>query len=422
MQTKKLFFFALLFCAFADLQAQVNTSMLWVNEVSYDGMSSFGTTDTGEFVEFVVHNDLLNDPVELAKYKLVLYAVNGFDLSNNTAAGKGLPYNVTSSWYTQAETEHNLADPSMDGSDGFQRCAVPNSDYTTLYKEMPIMMDLPTAMAIIYDNTTVVQLISYEAPFRIKNSPEAGPASDMTTELMTNADGQAVGQSALNMQNHSVQLAGSGGESYDDFDWEDTPTLTATPCAANANQTFAAALPVELVSFTGKAEKTGINLHWKTATEFNNAGFVTERKAEGEREFRDISFTEGAGNSDQPNSYETTDTDVEANTLYSYRLRQTDFDGTTAYSHVIAVKSAGDGSALVLSPNPATESVNLTLRNTGAATLTVTDMSGAVVLRTVTADTDIQSIDISLTDWTKGIYLVRIESDREVLIEKLVVR
>ena len=40
-------------------------------------------------------------------------------------------------------------------------------------------------------------------------------------------------------------------------------------------------LPVELLSFEGKATQSGIELNWETASESNNQGFDVERSTDG---------------------------------------------------------------------------------------------------------------------------------------------
>jgi uncharacterized delta-60 repeat protein len=116
------------------------------------------------------------------------------------------------------------------------------------------------------------------------------------------------------------------------------------------------ALPVELVSFTASAQKNGIELQWKTATEVNNHGFEIERKLvsssmlqvssvqssnlkpacpPGRETSNDqwtrIAFVEGNGNSNVSHEYSYTDRTLSAG-KYSYRLKQIDRDGKFSYS------------------------------------------------------------------------------------------
>lgn len=94
-------------------------------------------------------------------------------------------------------------------------------------------------------------------------------------------------------------------------------------------------LPIELTSFEGS--KTGRNntLNWVTSTEFNNDYFTLEKTTDGNL-FEVIGTINGAGNSVQKNAYNFIDYDVK-NELNYYRLKQTDFDGTSVYSNMILI-------------------------------------------------------------------------------------
>jgi len=94
-----------------------------------------------------------------------------------------------------------------------------------------------------------------------------------------------------------------------------------------------APLPVELTSFTAKANGNAITLNWSTATEVENYGFEIER-ASLNGEFQKIGFVAGAGNSNATKDYTYTDTKL-ATGKYQYRLKQIDNSGTFEYSNII---------------------------------------------------------------------------------------
>jgi len=94
-------------------------------------------------------------------------------------------------------------------------------------------------------------------------------------------------------------------------------------------------LPIELISFTAKVEEPWVRLDWTTASERNNDFFTVERSADGEH-FTNIHEELGAGNSQQVLNYLTFDREPLTGLSY-YRLRQTDFDGTSELSGVVTV-------------------------------------------------------------------------------------
>lgn len=100
-------------------------------------------------------------------------------------------------------------------------------------------------------------------------------------------------------------------------------------------------LPIELVRFVAQCDEEGIVINWSTWTETNNDFFTLERSLNGV-DFVKVDIIEGAGNSNQPISYEVVDYNAYSGTSY-YRLKDTDTFGKEGYSNVIAV-TCGDGS------------------------------------------------------------------------------
>ncbi len=94
-------------------------------------------------------------------------------------------------------------------------------------------------------------------------------------------------------------------------------------------------LPIELVSFTAFHVNNAIELQWITASESDNDYFTLERSEDGVS-FEIISHEQGAGTTDEMQHYSYTDY-AEVAGVYYYRLKQTDYDGTTTYSEVISV-------------------------------------------------------------------------------------
>lgn len=104
---------------------------------------------------------------------------------------------------------------------------------------------------------------------------------------------------------------------------------------SNVNFTIAAAIPVELASFTATSIDEGVLLNWITATEINNAGFTIERGIDGEN-FSEIGFVGGKGTTTEPTVYSYLDNSAKQGTYY-YRLKQTDYDGTFKYLDMVNV-------------------------------------------------------------------------------------
>jgi hypothetical protein len=129
------------------------------------------------------------------------------------------------------------------------------------------------------------------------------------------------------------------------------------------------ALPVELTSFDAKANGTDkVDITWRTASEKNNSHFIIERSYNA-RNFESIGRVEGKGDSNSEYAYSFTDSDPLDGTSY-YRLTQVDLDeviggqtqpGISTTSSIVSV-SRNHTSSLSVSPNPATDFVDIQLK------------------------------------------------------------
>ena len=102
------------------------------------------------------------------------------------------------------------------------------------------------------------------------------------------------------------------------------------------------AVPVELLSFSGKIVDENVLLTWVTASEINNLGFEIEKATNLNqsinRDWERIGFVKGTGTSTEINEYSFTDYNTKPGN-FSYRLKQIDFDGNYIYSNEILVEN-----------------------------------------------------------------------------------
>ncbi|WP_303310657.1 hypothetical protein [Hymenobacter sp. BT730] len=96
-------------------------------------------------------------------------------------------------------------------------------------------------------------------------------------------------------------------------------------------------LPVELNSFTAHYASGQVQLTWSTALERASASFTVERSTDAHA-FHSIAHVQAAGQSSTLQKYSATDASPVMGTNY-YRLRQTDADGTQAFSPVVVVEA-----------------------------------------------------------------------------------
>lgn len=147
-------------------------------------------------------------------------------------------------------------------------------------------------------------------------------------------------------------------------------------------------LPVELLSFDARQSGETVVLNWRTASEVNNAGFDVERKTARDS-WQTLGFVRGNGTTATMQSYQFIDGSTEVGTAYSYRLKQIDFDGKFVYSPVVSIEMRQLEPAKTYRysleqnfPNPfnPTTIIRFTMKEAGAATLTVTDVLGRTVM------------------------------------------
>ncbi|MEM9991673.1 MAG: T9SS type A sorting domain-containing protein, partial [Bacteroidota bacterium] len=178
----------------------------------------------------------------------------------------------------------------------------------------------------------------------------------------------------------------------------------------SSNFTITNVVPVELLSFTGKAVEDKAILEWETASEQDNKGFQVEHSTTGNT-FQTIGFVEGNGTTVERQAYRFSHQKINTAVNY-YRLKQLDFDGGFEYSAVVAVifgKDAED--VLRVFPNPTQDQLNIAFASEQAATIEIFDQLSRRVKTIVTKNAQNQ-IDVS--DLATGLYWLKVQTNRQL--------
>ncbi len=204
--------------------------------------------------------------------------------------------------------------------------------------------------------------------------------------------------------------------------------------ASNKNATYfgttatgrvliAAALPVELTSFTASVTKGCVTLNWKTAAEVNNYGFEVEKNVNGA--WNKMGFVPGAGTTNAPQQYSFIDNTASAGKS-SYRLKQVDRDGAYEYSSSIEVTNAVAPAEFSLGnyPNPFNPSTTVTFSvpANGETTLKVFNVMGQEVATLFNGAAEAgkaYEAQFSATNLSTGLYFSRLENNGSMLISKM---
>lgn len=182
-------------------------------------------------------------------------------------------------------------------------------------------------------------------------------------------------------------------------------------CAAK----YAQVTPVELTAFTAISQNQQVTLNWSTATELNNNGFEVQRSAPNS-DFITVGFVKGAGTTTEQKEYSYTDKNL-SNGLYTYRLKQIDYNGSFEYSDAIEVdvRSLNNYSLEQNYPNPfnPTTKIGYVLSEKANVKIIVTNTIGEqiAVLVNQTQEQGYHQLTFDANNLPSGIYFYSLQTD-----------
>jgi hypothetical protein len=196
---------------------------------------------------------------------------------------------------------------------------------------------------------------------------------------------------------------------------------------ANADRDWrnnATALPVDLVSFTGRKQGDVVVLNWQSANELRFKEYVVERSS-GNSNFVAIGTVAARGGS--ANEYEFTDRSVPGDGKYFYRLRMVDADNSYKFSRqlIIHFNSAIEWTMQV-TPNPVVDHMIIRLGAVtgGQSIIQVFNSEGRMVIRqhasVLRGDNELLVRNAGLL--SKGSYTVIVEINGLRLSRQFIVR
>ena len=142
-----------------------------------------------------------------------------------------------------------------------------------------------------------------------------------------------------------------------------------------------ALLPLNLLSFYGKADNANNDLFWTTSQEQNVARYEVEYSPTGSQ-FTKVGQVTANGNTSNPNSYSFVHTPNPTAPVYYYRLRVVSNDGTAMYSNtIIIIPSTTKFEINSITPNPFDSQVAATVTSVAneAVTATISDIQGRLL-------------------------------------------
>jgi len=175
-------------------------------------------------------------------------------------------------------------------------------------------------------------------------------------------------------------------------------------------------LPIVLLDFSVEVKNNIVQISWQTASEINN-DFFTVEKSKDAVNWEEVLRKSGAGNSQEILHYEDEDKFPVSGTSY-YRLKQTDFDGESTYSHIVPINYSNNYFSIY--PNPADGYVTIQLDDIpNNVLLQIKDILGKTLLEQKANATNTL---INVSSLPKGIYYVEIVNDSYKYAKKLVLQ
>jgi hypothetical protein len=171
-------------------------------------------------------------------------------------------------------------------------------------------------------------------------------------------------------------------------------------------------LPVNVISFTGKAIAAGNQLNWTVAQEVDFSHYEVLRSDDG-RVFNAVGTVFATENSMDMKSYSFVDADAKSDLSY-YKLRLVDNNGSFGYSSLVVVSRTNIVPTVSnVFPNPASTQLNVELNGVATDNMTVTiqDLTGKILYQAenVSAQSSVYSFDINTLN--RGVYIIRIQDE-----------
>jgi hypothetical protein len=183
-------------------------------------------------------------------------------------------------------------------------------------------------------------------------------------------------------------------------------------------------IPVELISFSATTDSKNVNLNWATATEINNSGFEIERRYD-KTDWLEIGFVPGHGTTTEKQNYSYIDQNVNAG-IYSYRLKQVDFDGTFEYSNEILVNVTASSEFTLDQnfPNPFNPNtlIKYSIPKSSQVSLKIFNTLGQEMETLVNEEKQVGTYEVNwnASNLQSGVYFYRLQADSFIETKKMI--
>lgn len=183
-----------------------------------------------------------------------------------------------------------------------------------------------------------------------------------------------------------------------------------------------AVVPVTMLYFRGTNMDKDNFLEWSTATEQNTSVFKLERSLVNSNSFSVITSVPAAGNSSTPKTYSYKDRNIDLlkTSVFYYRLKQFNTNGTFTYSNIVRLNYNTKNEIVqsLIYPNPTHDVITLVIgdQSLRGTTAYLYDVNGRA-LEAFKINADSQSINLG--KYPNGTYLLRLNNKEVIRIVKM---
>ncbi|MFI5140839.1 MAG: T9SS type A sorting domain-containing protein, partial [Bacteroidia bacterium] len=340
--------------------------------------STIGATNCGDGLGDGGNNNLDNNNASYCNGSGTASCGNGAGAAGNAYAANGTSANGGDVGYT------------VENDSWYQFCVVANSTVTINFQ--------PVASSCIPVGTSGLQIAVFSGTPANLSKIDGGYAGMSITGTWTTVFTLAAGScvytevDGFNGTNCNYQLA-----------------ITMVPNCV---------LPVEILSFSGiLTEDIRAKLNWVTASEENSDHYLIERSTDGVDYNEVVGTVKAAGHSTKQLAYEIYDNHPAKGTNY-YKLTEFDKNGVSNFLGYATVNNRASLPLIHLYPNPAQNSITLSLKNfaTPVATYELYDAQGILhSTATIGLIDGEQDYKIDLSNLANGFYYIKVVAGDELL-------
>ncbi len=175
-------------------------------------------------------------------------------------------------------------------------------------------------------------------------------------------------------------------------------------------------LPINLISFDAIKQTKKVLLQWTTTNELNADKYMVERSADGIN-YLSIGIVSAINNSNT-NNYNLTDQQPISGLNY-YRLKMFDRDGSFRYSPVRKINFNNTGDDITVFPNPVVDGKIFIASSGNADKAILFDAAGKRIKNFILQG---RNNILELSGIAKGIYQLKIFTNRSILTEKIMIQ